>query len=317
MSGSVLVTGGAGFIGSTLARRLLAEGYDVVVLDNVVSGAVSNVPDGCELIMGDVREASVLAALPKRDYVACCHLAAQSSGEVSFEDPRLDVTTNVIGTLNVLDWVLERGVGKVVFASSMGIYGDVPPDVPVAEDTLPHPKSFYSVSKLAVEHLLKLYETEYGLRFTAPRLFNVYGVGQDLDNLRQGMLSIYLRYLLDGERVLVKGSLDRYRDYVYVDDVVDVFVHAITAPELDGEIFNCGTGVQTHVSTLIEKLCACFGIDDYRSVVDQAPGTQGDQFGNFASVERMKELGVPVPATTLDEGLRRMVDWAKQVTLKR
>ena len=317
MSGSVLVTGGAGFIGSALTRRLLADGYDVVVLDNLASGTAASVPGGCELVEGDVRSPADLAALPARDYVACCHLAAQTGGEVSFEDPRADIDTTVIGSVNVLDWVRERDAGRTVFASSMGVYGDVAPDVAVEESTTPQPKTFYSVSKLAVEHLLRLYRTEYGLPFTALRLFNVYGPGQDLANLKQGMVSIYLKYLLDGDRVLVKGPLDRYRDYVYVDDVVDVFVHAIVAGRLDGAVLNVGTGVQTHVSTLLEKMCACFGIDDYRTVVDVAPGTPGDQFGTYASVARMRELGSPVPSTSLDAGLRAMVEWARPLAVER
>ena len=142
MAASILVTGAAGFIGSHLAARFAADGYDVVAVDNLTTGFANNVPAGCELVVGDVAETETIDEIPTRDYLACCHLAAQSSGEISFEDPSADLRTNAIGTLNMLEWCRSQGVGKFVFASSMSVYGDQPLYTPVVESAACVPKSF-------------------------------------------------------------------------------------------------------------------------------------------------------------------------------
>ena len=311
MAESVLVTGGGGFIGSALARRLIADGYEVATVDNLITGFADNVPRGCELVVGDVSDAATLADVPDREYVACCHLAAQSSGEISFEDPGRDLRSNALGTVNVLEWCRKRGVPKVIFASSMSIYGDQPLDRPVEETAVCIPKSFYGVSKLTSEHLLRLYRAEYGLESTALRLFNVYGPGQNLANLKQGMVSIYLKYLLDGNRITVKGSLDRFRDFVYIDDVVEMFCQAVTTDRFNGQVLNVATGVKTTVSTLLDRLCRCFGIDDYRSVIDVEAGTPGDQFGIFASIAGIQRVSRGLEFVSIGDGIDLMVEWAR------
>ena len=310
---SVLVTGGAGFIGSALAKRFQAEGYDVVVVDNLVTGFDANVPSACHLVEGDLADHDTLGRVPERDYAACCHLAAQSSGEISFENPGRDLRSNALGTVNVLQWCRTQGVGKVVFASSMSVYGDQPLDTPVEESAVCVPKSFYGISKLTSEHLLRLYKNEYDLEFAAFRLFNVYGPGQNLSNLKQGMVSIYLKYLLDGKTIPVKGSLDRFRDLIYIDDVVSTLFQAATTKSFDGHVVNLGTGVKTDVRTLLQKLCDCFGLQDYSAVVKVESGTPGDQFGIYASVAKLKSAGDGMAYTSLDDGLRSMVEWARKV----
>lgn len=312
MRQTILVTGAAGFIGSKLAEHLIQDGYDVVAVDNLSTGFTNNVPPGSEFVLGDISEDETINNIPDRDYMACCHLAGQSSGEISFEDPGRDLKTNALGTLNMLEWCRKQGVGKFVFASSMSVYGDKPFYVPVAESDDCTPKSFYGISKLTSEHLLRVYRSEFGLNFTTLRLFNVYGPGQNLTNLKQGMVSIYLKYLLDGDRIIVKGSLDRYRDFIYVDDVVRIFSLALQDKNFEEEVLNVGTGVMTTVSSLLEKLCNCFGINEFQRVVDIEEGTPGDQFGIFSSTKHLRELTGHLSVTPLEVGIQRMVDWARE-----
>jgi UDP-glucose 4-epimerase len=215
------VTGGAGFIGSRLAESLLAEGYDVVVADNLSIGRRANVPAGASFVELDLSREEDVARLPERPYTGVLHLAGQSSGKRSFDDPLRDFDANARSTLLLARWSLERGVPVLVHASSMGVYGEGGPG-PIAEDARTTPISYYGASKLAAERLLAVAATG-GLRTCSLRMFNVYGAGQDLENLDQGMVSIYLAYILRGEPVLVLGPLDRVRDLVHVDDVVQAW----------------------------------------------------------------------------------------------
>lgn len=307
---TILVTGGAGFIGSCLARRLLAEGYGVVAVDNLSSGIRTNVPEGAEWVEGDIGRAETLTALPDRNYAAVCHLAAQSSGAVSMEQPVYDMQTNAVSTVLLARWCAERGVKRIVYASSMAVYGN-PPRSPVDEEAPLSPVSYYGVSKLTSEHVLRLAERA-GVATTALRMFNVYGPGQNLANLRQGMASIYLAYLLEGQAVPVTGSLDRFRDFVYIDDVIEAWMAVLRRASTPSLVYNVGSGTPTTVRALLAGLLAACALPaDYPITELAAPA--GDQFGLYADSRRAgAELGwrASVP---LDCGLRRMVEWAKSV----
>lgn len=305
---SVLVTGGAGFIGSCLSRRLLAAGHTVTIVDNFFTGSRENVPAGAILVEGDIGRPETLSSLPQADYDAVCHLAAQSSGAVSMEQPHYDFQTNAVSTVLLARWCRLRGVRRFVYASSMAVYGN-PSNSPVSEDTPLKPVSYYGVSKLASEGILRLAATE-GIEATALRMFNVYGPGQNMANLRQGMASIYLAYLLKGEPVPVTGSLDRFRDFVYIDDVVDAWMMLLGGPSSPYSVYNLGSGTPTTVRRLLAMLLAsCDLPHDYP--VREMPPPPGDQFGLYANCElAARELGWRA-RTPIDTGLRRMVQWAK------
>jgi UDP-glucose 4-epimerase len=300
---TVLVSGVAGFIGSHVARRLSQEGCRVIGVDDLSGGELGNVPAEIEFIRSDLASAPDVAALP-RGCRRILHLAGQSSGEISFDDPVADLHKNTVSTLNLIRYGIDNGCERFVYASSMSVYGNAG-DSPVAEEQLCAPLSCYGVGKLAAEHYLRV----YGARLPAVclRMFNVYGPGQNMRNLRQGMVSIYLAQALASGSIEVKGGLDRFRDFIYIDDVVEVWWRAAVLPEALGRTLNVGTGVRTTVETLLERICALVPGSSYFV----AEGTPGDQRGicaDTANLRKCLQVGSPMP---LSDGLARFVAWAR------
>lgn len=247
-----------------------------------------------------------MADLEKVKFDAIIHMAAQSSGEISFENPIYDLQANVESTLRLCNFALVDRCQRFIYASSMSVYGAVT-ELPVKEDSRCEPLSFYGVGKLASEKYLTIYEKR-GLKPTILRFFNVYGPGQNMDNLKQGMVSIYLAQLLSDDKIIVKGSLDRFRDLTYIEDVVDSVMLSLKSPKAVGKIFNVGTGKRTTVKEILEKLMDLSGI--HKPVIEADP-TPGDMFGIYADISRIQnELGFS-PRYTLENGLKPMIDWAK------
>lgn len=300
----VLVSGVGGFIGSHVARRFLADGHEVIGIDDFSGGYRHNVPVGVRLIEGDLSRSSTISAVPPGSEIIL-HLAGQSSGEISFDDPIADLNKNVVSTLNLIRYGIENDSARIVYASSMSAYGDTG-DAPIAEDARCSPLSCYGVGKLAAEGYLRIYS--HRLPFVALRMFNVYGPGQDMLNLRQGMVSIFLAQALAGKRVHVKGSLQRFRDFIYIGDVVEAWSRAATTPAAANETFNVGTGIRTTVSALLEAMRV------------QIPGmewfvegsTPGDQTGIYADTAKMRQVLEFNRLTPLSEGMAHFVRWAQE-----
>ena len=299
-----LVTGAAGFIGSAVAKRLISLGNYVVSIDNLSTGKKSNIPEGVVFIEGDCGDPEIYTKVPNKNYDAIIHIAGQSSGEISFDDPVYDIKTNAVSTLLLLKYALDTSCKRFIYASSMSVYGKQP-DQRVKEGSECNPLSFYGVGKLASEHYLEIYRT-YGIETTSLRLFNVYGPGQNLENLKQGMVSIYLAQIHEKDLVEVKGSLDRYRDFIYIDDVVDAFESCLTGRSSEGEIINIGTGVRTTVEELLALL---FELQQKKLNIKNADSTAGDLFGIYADITKMKTiLGIEKPKNLI-KGLTEMNNW--------
>jgi UDP-glucose 4-epimerase len=299
-----IITGVGGFIGAHVARRFLAEGHAVTGVDDLSSGKRENVPAGVDFIEADLADASTMTRLP-RDARAVLHLAGQSSGEISFDDPVADLEKNTVSTLNLVRFGLEIKLPRLVYASSMSVYGTVP-DAPVPETQPPAPLSCYGVSKFAAENYLRVYARQQP--FVAMRMFNVYGPGQDLSNLRQGMVSIYLAQALRGGLIEVKGGLDRFRDCIHVNDVVEAWFRATTTDAALGESLNIGTGVRTTVRQLLERICELVPGSRY----EIRGGTPGDQSGIYADNSRLRRLLGMDKFTPLADGLSNFVEWARK-----
>jgi UDP-glucose 4-epimerase len=304
----VLITGGAGFIGSALARSLIAAGHEVVVVDDLSTGNKDNVPKAAHFVFAELADPNALALIPDGDYGAAVHLAAQSSGAIGQKYPYADMQTNVGSAVLLSHWCLERSVPRFLFASSMTVYG-LGNREPVPETTLCVPISYYGASKFACENYLRLAAHE-GLTVTCMRFYNVYGRGQNIGNIYQGMVSIYLAYLLKRVTVPVTGSLDRYRDFVHVDDVVDGLMRVLDRPQAPFEVFNIGTGIKTTVRELLAKLIAAMDLPPGHPI-EECAGSASDVFGSVADIRRAStQLGWK-PRIPLDEGLADMVAWAR------
>jgi UDP-glucose 4-epimerase len=300
---TILITGVAGFIGSHVARRFIQEGYRVIGIDDLSSGELKNVPAAVEFIEADLALDKKFSAIP-RECKRILHLAGQSSGEISFDDPVADLHKNTVSTLNLIRYGIDNRVERMVYASSMSVYGAAE-DRPVAESHTCSPLSCYGVGKLAAEGYLRIYTRR--LPTVCLRMFNVYGPGQSLKNLRQGMVSIYLAQALATGSIEVKGSLDRFRDFIYIDDVVEAWWRATLYPTAAGCTLNVGTGVRTTVAALLEQICALIPGSTY--FVQGA--TPGDQTGIFADTHTMRACLATEGFTPLRDGLAKFVQWAR------
>ena len=296
---AVLITGGAGFIGSHVAEALVARGEDVVVLDDLSSGKRENLPDGVELVEGDVREPQDELFAGVKPTV-CYHLAAQIDVRVSVARPDHDAQINVLGTVNLLQASLEHGT-QVVFSSTGGaIYGEC--DGPAPEDAPRLPISPYGTSKLAAEEYLATYNRLYGTRHVALRFGNVYGPRQDPHG-EAGVVSIFFSTLLGNETPKVFGDGAQTRDYVYVGDVARA---TLAAAGRDGGVYNVGTGRETSV---VELLGLCQRIAGTRFDATFMPSRPGEIQRSVLDPSRaVDELGWRAEHS-LEDGLRETYEF--------
>lgn len=302
-----LVTGAAGFIGSAVASELLKNNCKVVTIDNLSTGKRETIPHGCTFLEGNDYDIGVIGKLENYKFDAIIHIAGQSSGEVSFEDPVYDLQTNVQSTLMLLDYARRSGCKKFLFASSMSVYGD--PIEPLVDETkATMPKSFYAVGKMASEHYMRIYSQMYDIQCTALRFFNVFGIGQNMDNLKQGMASIYLALALKNHHITVKGSKDRFRDFVYIDDVVSSVLLSIDRTKGSAfEVYNVSNKRKVYVYEIIEHIERSLPFSVTHEYVQGTPGDQRGVYGNFTKIEN--DLGWK-PRTNFEDGLQKMIDWA-------
>ena len=303
----LIVTGGAGFIGSHLAARLLAEGHEVSVLDDLSTGRLENIPSGARFIEVDLGKQDEYRKIDQLSGDAVFHLAGQSSGEASFLDPLGDLRSHVLSTFWLLEWCREKRVRRFVYASSMSVYGD-PQYLPVDEQHPLQPKTFYAAGKIAAEAYISLYRT-LGIDTTIFRLFSVYGPGQNLENRMQGMVSIFLSYLLEGKPLIVKGSGERFRDLVYIDDVVAAWLSAWQNPASYGKLYNVASRRKTRVVDLVEALKQAMG--QPRHPVEYLEGTPGDQFGIIGANTLIAQDLHWQPRVDLQAGLNQLVRFEK------
>jgi UDP-glucose 4-epimerase len=308
-----LVTGGAGFIGSNLVDRLLAEGHSVAVVDDLSTGSMGNLAEArragnVTFHQLDIRSPDLVELMNKCRPEVVFHLAAQADVRVSVADPVFDADVNVLGSLRVLEGARSCGARKVVFASSGGtIFGDPDAtDLPVKESHPQQPLSPYGVSKKVVGDYLTAYRVLHNLEFTALALANVYGPRQDPHG-EAGVVAIFAGLLLSGKPCTVYGDGTQTRDFVFVDDVVDAFARA--AGRGGGLLLNIGTGRESSVNDLYRTMAAHAGVD--RPAIF-APARAGELQRSCLDPARAAiHLGWK-PWTSLDEGAAAVLDWFRQ-----
>ena len=308
----VLVTGGAGFLGSTLTDRLLAEGHEVDVVDDLSTGSLANLAEA-RTVRGrrfsfhrlDIRSPGIAELMAHRRPEIVFHLASQPSVRVSVSRPTFDAEVNIIGSLQVFEGAVAAGTRKIVFASSGGTIYGATDELPVREGHPQRPGSPYGVTKKAISDYLHYYREIKGLEYTSLALANVYGPRQDPHG-EAGVIAIFSGSLLDGERPTIYGDGEQTRDFVFADDVVDAFVLAIDKGS--GLVINIGTGVQTSVQQLFDHMAR---MTDFREPARYAPPRLGE-------LRRMSldpgRAGIHLgwkPWTTIEEGLARTLDWFK------
>ncbi len=310
-SKKVLVTGGAGFIGSHVADALVERGCEVHVLDNLSGGRRENVPQGAAFHEVDVRDPGVRALFDAERFDALVHLAAQMDVRRSVADPVFDADVNVLGLLNLMEAGRQAGLGRVVFASTGGaIYGDPDPGVngagPQPESHPNRPASPYGITKLVSEHYLRFYESLYGIPYVALRFANVYGPRQNPHG-EAGVVAIFTERLLDGLAPTINGPGMQTRDYVYVADVVRAVVAALAADGSD--VVNVGTGVETDVNALFGHLNRLTGAGVPERHAEAKPG---EQQRSVLDVRHAAERLGWHAEVRLEDGLAETVAWFRR-----
>jgi len=301
---NVLITGGAGFIGSHVAERLIAQGKHVQVLDNLSTGKRENLPKH-ELLTfykGDIRDKDLVGKCC-RNADAVVHLAAVASVQASVDDPAMTHQSNFDGTLNLLESCREEGVKRFLYACSAAIYGDTE-ELPVREETSLNPLTPYAVDKLSGEYYLSYYSRQYGLNTSSFRFFNIYGPRQDPSSPYSGVISIMADRLLAGKEMTIFGDGKQTRDFVYVGDLADLLIESLTRDDMAGSIMNVGTGKQ--ISLL-----------DLKAALEEASGKElkvtfgepraGDIKFSCAAVERLVKCFGKAPTTTIEDGLKELL----------
>ena len=293
-----LITGGAGFIGSALALRLLKENHEVHVIDfEHRMEQAKNKLQGAVLHCGDISKKNTFELLPKGSYDIAFHMAAQTSARISEENPIFDIDSNVKGSYNFCKWARQSNLNRAIFTSSMAVYGSHGDNID--ENAPLNPVSVYGITKKAGEDFFKIL-TKDGVRTSIYRLFNVYGPGQDFTNMKQGMLSIFISQAILSGEIQVTGSLDRYRDFVFIDDVLSALL--IDSGETEIEVFNVGNGMPITV----QELCNIIArkIDNKRKKIQiiETDSHRGDVFGNYSDISKLLSLGWK-PITDLEQGI--------------
>ena len=302
---NVLITGIAGFIGSKIAISLSQRGYNIYGIDNFRTGYAENIPHDVNFDECDISDAKNLERLPYKDIDVVLHLAAQTSGELSHIHPEYDLLTNGFGTFNILQISKKLGIKKFIYASSMNVYGHNSRN-PVKELDVLKPVSYYGISKTTGEYYVQSFSKYFD--YTIFRMFNVFGPGQDMKNLSQGMLSIFLAYALENKEILVKGDLNRFRDFIYIDEVVKHWLNCVESSRTDNKIYNLGSGKKTTVEYLINVIQ---DKTNHSKKVKVVEGTPNDQFGIFADISKLTNDTNLDINTTLENGIDHLVNYLK------
>lgn len=312
----LLITGGAGFIGSHIAERSLAEGWQVAVMDDLSSGRRENVPESAEFFQVDIQDRSAVGnAFTVFRPDAVSHQAAQASVAISVREPQKDASINILGSLNILQACVENKVKQIVFASTGGaIYGEVPEGTRASISTTPVPISPYACSKFAVEKYLECFRQEHGLNYTVLRYANVYGPRQDPHG-EAGVVAIFCNRMIAQQPVSIfargtVGDPGCVRDYVYIGDVAKANLAALRG-QIPERILNVGTGQESTTLQLAEQIKKSLNSESPVNFGDRRPG---DIERSVLDADRLIELFGPV--VTIDHGLKQTAEWFQERALR-
>ncbi len=304
---NILVTGGAGFIGSHVAALLVQRGHCVTVLDDLSGGFVENVPDRAAFVQGSITDETLVKALFARcgfEYVY--HLAAYAAEGLSHFIKRFTYTNNLIGTVNLVNASVNTGVRCFVFTSSIAVYG-TSPKLPMSEDDPAEPEDPYGIAKLAVEQELKVSQRMFGLNYVIFRPHNVYGERQNIGDKYRNVIGIFMNQILQGRPMTLFGDGSQVRAFSYIGDVAPVIAEAIETRQAYNQVFNIGADQPRTVSDLARAVARAMGSEP--NIVHLPPRNEVAQA--FASHDKARRVFGVRPQCSLDDGLLRMAAWVK------
>ena len=306
--GRILVTGGAGFIGSHVADALLLRGHAVTVLDDCSGGSADNVPAGAAAVFGSITDTALVERTFREGrFEHVYHLAAYAAEGLSHFIRRYNYTTNVVGSVNLINAAVNHGVSSFVFASSIAVYGESPA-LPVSEDTPVCPDDPYGIAKHAVEQDLRLSQAMFGLDYVIFRPHNVFGPRQNIGDRYRNVVGIFMNQILQGRPMTIFGDGSQTRAFSDIDEVAPVMADAVDTPAARNGTFNIGADRPIAVRELAERVAAAMGVEpriEFLPPRREVPHVH-------ACHARVRRVFGERPAVTLDEGLRRMADWARR-----
>lgn len=304
----IAITGGFGFIGAKLANAFSEDGHDIILLDKADQAPKGRqLPENARILQCDITNPDSMKST-KVEADILIHCAAQPSVAKSFEIPRVDMDINIAGTFNILEWCHDNNIPRIIYASSFNVYDEVEQSEPYDEDMACIPNSLYALSKYTAENYLRVYGERLGLKWNVIRMFNVYGPGQDPANPFLGMVSIFMNMVKSSNLIEVKGSLQRYRDFVYIEDVIQGWKACAYNDTQFNKVFNIGSGVKTTVEELLDDIIVAY--DKQGSVkVKELAGTPGDFMGCYADISAARNLLNYQPKYSLRQGLVEFRHW--------
>jgi UDP-glucose 4-epimerase len=308
----IIITGGLGFLGSQLAKRLSSEGYEIIIIDKkrFKKEELFNKLENIKIYGGvDLTSSKLVNRIKINKPNIILHCAGQPSAARSFEVPSQDLNINISGTLNIINWAKKNYTQKIIYASTFNVYQENVDYPHLKESFLCEPKSLYAVSKLSAENYIKVYCNFLNIKWNIVRMFNIYGPGQDPNNKYLGMISIFLNMAKKNGKIFIKGSLDRFRDFVFIDDVLYAWGLIIKDKKYFNNVYNIGSGKKTVIKDLIKVISSVL---DKRIIVKVEKGTPGDFLGCYANIEKIKNHLGYSPKYNLVQGLKIFNKWLNE-----
>jgi len=308
MGTKVIVTGGAGFIGSHVARELVAMGRDVIVLDDLSGGSAENVPEGADFVQGSITDHGLIDRLfEQHRFEHVYHLAAYAAEGLSHFIKRFNYTNNLIGSVNLMNAAVNAGSSSFVFTSSIAVYGKG--QLPMTEEMTPEPEDSYGIAKYAVELDLRASHEMFGLDFVIFRPHNVYGENQNIGDKYRNVVGIFMNQILQGQPMTVFGDGEQSRAFTYIRDIAPIIAKAPDVPAARNQIFNVGADEAISVNALADITAGAMGVTPNMTHLD----ARNEVMHAFSDHSRVRRVFGDHPQTSLKEGIERMAEWVRAV----
>ena len=304
----ILVTGGAGFIGSHISEELIHRGHDVTVLDDLSGGFIDNLVEGINFIQGSVCDVDLVNNIfEKYKFQYVFHLAAYAAEGLSHFIKRFNYNNNLIGSINLINASINTGVKCFIFTSSIAVYG-TSPELPMTEETIPHPEDPYGIAKLAVEQELRICKEMFGLDYIIFRPHNVYGERQNIGDKYRNVVGIFMNQILQNKPMTVFGDGNQTRAFSYIGDVAPVIAESIEVPDAYNQIFNIGADQPYSVNQLAQSVAQAMGVEP--NIVHLPP--RNEVMMAYSSHEKVRRVFGERKLHSLEDGLYRMAGWVKK-----